>query len=89
MHPVELCVRTLPQSKRVLRIAAHNVLLSSGVDGYIIQSNRAARRQALKRCYVDSEASADSAHKMGHYRSYFSYTTPACLPLFFLALEDT
>jgi len=75
VHPTNLCVRTFTHIKRVLGLTAHNVLLGVGTDGYIMQNDRTVRRQAPKRCYVDREASADSAHKMGHYRSYFSYTT--------------
>lgn len=54
------------QIKRPLDLPAHNALLSVGIDGYIAQNDHTASRQALKWCDVDSEASADSAHKMGH-----------------------
>lgn len=54
------------QIMKVLYLPAHNALLSISIDGYIVQNDHIASRQALKCCDVDSKASADSAYKMGH-----------------------
>lgn len=75
MHPAGLCIHMFTQIKRILVLLP--ITFSSGLALITHHSNhRAGCRQVPKRCRVDSEAPADSAHKMGHYCSCFSYTTP-------------
>lgn len=44
-HTPRICA-SITRIKRVLGLTAHNVLLSSGIDGHIIQNDCTARRQA-------------------------------------------
>lgn len=86
-HPADISACVFAQISRVLLLALEPEHSLHFWHWSIHNSKRLFCTQTPKCFSVDSAASADSAHKMGHYSACSCCTTPVWLLFLFLALE--